>query len=211
MEDTSHTAPTSSQRASLRELIARQPIVRAHELRAAGIDPETLARAVREGELTRLSRGLYQAADAQVEESQILAEAAKKVPKGVIAMTSALAYHGLTDQLPRKVWIAIGPSDWAPVAAYPPLRIVRFSPAYLHQGVEHHQIGGVDVPIYSVAKTLADMFRNSKLVDRATAIEGLRAALDQRKASPSAIAQAAQDGGAWKMMKPYLEALTSNG
>lgn len=211
MEDTSHSPPAQTQRASLRALLSRQPIVRAHEMRAAGISPETLARAVRDGELTRLSRGLYQAAHTQLDEGQSLAEAAKKVPRGVIAMTSALAFHGLTDQLPRKVWIAIGPNDWAPVAAYPPLRIVRFSPAYLHQGVEHHRIGGVDVPIYSVAKTLADMFRNSKLVDRAIAIEGLRAALDQRKVSPSAIAQAAQDGGAWKMMKPYLEALTSNG
>jgi hypothetical protein len=62
-----------------------------------------------------------------------------------------------------------------------------------------------------VPKTLADMFRNPKLVDRSVAIEGLRAALEQRKATPAEISQAAIEGGAWSTMKPYLEALTSNG
>jgi hypothetical protein len=55
------------------------------------------------------------------------------------------------------------------------------------------------------------MFRNPKLVDRSVAIEGLKAALEQRKATPAEISQAAIEGGAWSTMKPYLEALTSNG
>jgi predicted transcriptional regulator of viral defense system len=113
--------------------------------------------------------------------------------------------------MPRRIWVAIGKEDWAPVASYPPLRIVRFEDKYLRQGIEHHMISGVSVPIYSVAKTLADLFRNPRLIDRSVAIEGLRAALDQRKARPAEIAEAARAGGAWKIMRPYLEALTSNG
>ena len=199
------------QRAKLRSLVEAHPMVRAHELRAVGIGPETIARAVEDGELDRISRGLYQCPNADVDAAQALAEAAKRVPKGVIAMISALAFHGLTDQMPRRVWVAIGKSDWAPVASYPPLRIVRLSDKYLHQGIEHHRISGVEVPIYSITKTLADLFRNPKLADRSIAIEGLRAALKQQKVQPGAIAQAAVEGGAWKTMKPYLEALTSNG
>src|SRR3546814_15016316 len=89
-------------------------------------------------------------------------------------MVSALAYHGLTDQMPRKTWVAIGASDWSPVSDYPPVRIVRFAEKYLHQGVERHAISGVDVPVFSVAKTLADLFRNGRLADRSVAVEGLR-------------------------------------
>ena len=88
---------------------------------------------------------------------------------------------------------------------------MRFSDQYLRQGVEHHQIAGVMVPIYSIPKTIADLFRNPKLVDRSVAIEGLRAALDQRKVRPAEISESAQAGGVWKTMQPYLEALTSNG
>ncbi len=125
-------------------------------------------------------------------------------------MTSALAWHGLTDQIPRKTWVAIGTSGWSP-AQPPPVRIVRFADKYLQQDIEHHKICGVDVPIYSVTKTLADLFRNGQLVDRSVAVEWLRAALEQRKKTPYAIAEAARAGGAWRIMRPHLEALTFDG
>jgi predicted transcriptional regulator of viral defense system len=200
-----------SQRIQLRNLLDGRGMMRAQELRQAGISPQTIARAVETGEIERISRGVYQKRGSEIEENQILAEAAIRVPKGVIALVSALAFHGLTDQMPRRIWMAIGASDWAPVQSYPPMRIVRFTEPYLRQGVENHMIAGLEVPIYSVPKTLADLFRNSKLVDRSVAVEGLRAAIEQRKATPSAIAQCAKAGGAWKIMQPYLEALTSNG
>lgn len=198
-------------RQRLRKILDSQPIVRAYELRRAGIDGKTILRAVRDGDLIRISRGLYQRPDSEVDAEQALAEAAKRVPKGVIAMVSALAFHGLTDQMPRKIWVAIRARTWVPVTSYPPIRIVEFRDRYLQHSIEHHRISGVDVPIFSVPKTLADVFRNGKLVDRSVAVEALRAALDQRKATPGAIAEAAKEGGAWKIMRPYLEALTSNG
>jgi hypothetical protein len=48
-------------------------------------------------------------------------------PKGVICLASALAFQGLTDQIPPKVWIAIGRKDWRPRLTYPPVRNARFS------------------------------------------------------------------------------------
>ena len=204
-------ADQPTQRERLRTILAGKPIVRAQEFRDAGIAGETIARALKDGELDRIARGLYQKPDNSIDTDHALAEVIKRVPKGVVAMLSALAYHGLTDQMPRRIWVAIGVNDWAPAPAYPPTRIVRFKEEYLRQGVEHHRISGVDVPIYSVPKTMADLFRNSRLIDRSVAIEGLRAALEQRKARPAEIADAAKAGGAWKRMRPYLEALTSNG
>ena len=202
---------SDSQRVQLGNLLDSRSMMRAQELREAGISPQTIARAVEAGEIERISRGVYQKRGSEIEENQILAEAAIRVPKGVVALVSALAFHGLTDQMPRRIWMAIGASDWAAVQSYPPMRMVRFTERYLRQGVENHMIAGLEVPIYSVPKTLADLFRNSKLVDRSVAVEGLRAAIEQRKATPSAIAEGAKAGGAWKVMQPYLEALTSNG
>ncbi|WP_321335949.1 AbiEi antitoxin N-terminal domain-containing protein [Breoghania sp.] len=200
-----------TQRDQLSALLRSKPIVRAYELRKVGIAGQTIKRAVDDGELVRISRGLYQRADTDVDTEQALAEAAKLVPKGVIAMVSALAFHGLTDQMPRKIWVAISTKDWAPAPTYPPIRIVEFRDKYMQQGIEHHRISGVDVPVFSVTKTLADIFRNSRLVDRSVAVEGLRAALEQHKATPGAVAEAAMGAGAWRIMRPYLEALTSNG
>ena len=200
-----------NQREQLRALIAGRSILRAQDLRKQGIAGTTIQRALEDGDLIRIGRGLYQDPQAEIDSDLTLAEVAKRIPKGVIAMVSALAWHGLTDQMPRKTWVAIGASDWSPVPGYPPVRIVRLADKYLAQGIEHHNIARVDVSIYTVPKTLADLFRNGRLVDRSVAVEGLRAALEQRKATPSQIAEAARVGGAWRIMRPYLEALTFNG
>ena len=185
--------------------------MRARDLREEGIAASTIARAVRAGMVVRAARGLYQLPDSELDLESTLAEASKRVPRGVICMISALAFHQLTDQMPRKVWMAIGARDWEPSVEYPPLRIVRFRSPYLEYGIERHVISGVDVPVYSIPKSLADAFRSRRFVGRSVAIECLRNAVEERKATPAEIAQAARDCGAWKQMQPYLEAITANG
>ena len=200
-----------TQRDRMIRLLEAHTLARASELRAAGIAATTISRAVEDGAVIRVGRGLYQLPDSDMDAALTLAEASKRVPKGTICMISALAYHGLTDQMPRKVWMAIGASSWAPSIEYPPLRIVRFRPPYLKYGIERHSISGIQVPIYSISKSLADAFRNPKLLDRSVAIECLWTAVTDRKSTPAAIATAARDCGAWKWMQPYLETITSNG
>ena len=184
---------------------------RLSELVAKGITAATVSRLEREGVLLRLARGLYQLADASLDVNHTLAEVSKLVPKGVICLTSSLAFHGLTDQIPPKVWMAIGPKDWHPTFEYPPVRFARFSGPRLLLGVENHVIDGVSVPIFGVAKTVADLFRYRQTVGVIVALEGLREALRQKKASPSEIAKEAADAKVWNIMEPYMSALTSHG
>lgn len=202
---------TATQQDRLIQLLQDHPLMRARDLRAAGIAASTIARAARAGTIIRAERGLYQLPDSELDLESTLAEASKRVPRGVICMISALAFHQLTDQMPRKVWMAIGARDWKPSVDYPPLRIVRFRSPYLEYGIEEHVISGIEVPIYSISKSLADAFRSRRFVDRSVAIECLRNAIEERKATPAEIAQAARDCGAWKQMQPYLEAMTANG
>lgn len=202
---------TATQQDRLIQLLRAHPLARARDLQAAGVDAPTIARAVKAGVVIRAGRGLYQLPGSELDLESTLAEASKRVPKGVICMISALAYHGLTDQMPRKVWMAIGANAWQPSVDYPPLRIVRYRSPYLEYGVERHFISGVDVPLYSIPKSLADAFRNRRLIDRSVAVECLRNAIEQRNATPGEVAQAAADCGAWKQMQPYLEAITANG
>jgi len=129
---------------------------------------------------------------------------------GVICLVSALAFHGITDQMPRRVWIAIGPKDWKPRIDYPPLRIVHFADKYLREDIETHEIEGVAVPIFGVAKTIADAFRHRRSVGIDVAISALKEALRQRKATPSEISAWAIKGGVWNVLRPYLEAFTAD-
>lgn len=189
-------------------LLRRNGLTRLSEFRRAGITAATISRLETAGAITRLARGLYQLPDADVDANHTLAAASKLVPKGVVCLTSALAYHGLTDQIPARVWLAIGPKDWQPRLTYPPMRFAHYPAEQLKSGVKHHRIDGVSVPIFSVAKTISDMFRYRRTVGLRVAIEGLREAIRQRKSTPAEIARHAADVGVWKVMEPYVSALT---
>lgn len=204
-------AAKKTQRDELLEYLTHHPLARSRDLRSLGLSGTVIARAVDDGDIVRLARGLYQLLDADIDLHSSLAEVTKLAPKAVICLVSALAFHGLTDQLPRKIWIAIGAKDWEPRISYPRIRVVRFREPYHSQGVETHKIAGATVKVYSVTKSIADAFRNPKLVDRAVAIESLKTALSERRASPGALASAARAFGAGNAIAPYLEALTANG
>jgi predicted transcriptional regulator of viral defense system len=191
-------------------LLARRGMARLPELKSAGVTATTIGRKERAGDVVRLARGLYQLPDAALDPHQSLAEAARLVPRGVICLASALAFHGLTDHMPPKVWIAIGRKDWRPRVTYPPLRAARFPEDELHRGVERKKIASTMVPVFGVAKTVADLFRYRRTVGDLIAVEGMRQALKQRKATPAQVARAAQSTGMWRTMQPYMMALTSD-
>ena len=132
-----------TQRDLANELLQKQGMVRLSEFTRAGITAATISRMVANDEVIRLARGLYQLPNALLDTNHSLAEAAKRVPKGVICLVSSLAFHELTDQLPRAVWMAIGPKDWAPKGGRPPIRIVRFTRTLLTDGVATVEIEGV--------------------------------------------------------------------
>ena len=89
-------------------LLTQRTMMRAYELKAEGVTAATLARAVSDGEIIRAGRGLYQLPDSGDSAHMALAEVSKRIPDGVICLVSALAYHDLTDQMPRQIWVAIG-------------------------------------------------------------------------------------------------------
>ncbi|MCA0242473.1 MAG: type IV toxin-antitoxin system AbiEi family antitoxin domain-containing protein [Proteobacteria bacterium] len=204
------TAAVSTQRDQALALLRRRCLMRLAEFRSAGVTATTVSRMERAGEVVRLGRGLYQLPDAALDPHQSLAEASRLVPKGVICLVLALAFHGLTDQMPPKVWIAIGRKDWCPRVAYPPLRVARFPDDQRRRGVKQKKIAGTAVPVFGVAKTVADLFRYRCTVGELVAVEGLRQALRQRKATPAQITREAQAAGVWRTIQPNLTALTSD-
>lgn len=199
-----------TQRGTARSLLQENGILRLAELRAAGVTAATISRMERYGEVIRLARGIYQLHEASLDVNHSLAEAAKRLPNGVVCLVSALAFHGLTDQLPRKIWMAVGQKNWTPRATGTPIHVSRFTLALLSEGVETHIIESVPVKVFGVAKTIADCFRHRSKVGLSVAIEGLQEALRQRKTTPAEICRWAASGRVSTVIRPYLEALTAN-
>jgi predicted transcriptional regulator of viral defense system len=202
--------PALTQRQQAISLLSSRGMTRLREFREAGITAATVSRLEREGTIVRLARGLYQLTDASLNEHQSLAEASKLITRGVICLSSALAFHGLTDQMPSRIWVALARKDWRPRIAYPPVRIVRFPPGLLSTGIEHHSIEGISVPIFGAAKTVVDTFRYRRTIGEVVAVEAIREALRQRKTTPAEIARFAEQAHVWKVMQPYLTTLTHN-
>jgi predicted transcriptional regulator of viral defense system len=209
---------TETQRDRVISLLRQRGMARGSELLKAGVTATTVSRMQESGQIVQLGRGLYQLPDAPLDINNALAQAAKRVPKGIICLTSALAYHELTDTIPSRVWMAIGPKDWRPLVTSPAIQFVRFGAKVLDKGVKEHVIEGVPVRIYNPAKTVVDLFRYRQSAGKRyqkspglnLAIEGLREALRLRKATPSEIARYATEAGVWKIVQPYLEAMTAN-
>jgi predicted transcriptional regulator of viral defense system len=190
------------------QLAERGP-VRASDLAERGWTRGWLRRLEATGELVRVSRGLYRAAQAEPTENGSLVEAQRRVPRAVIGLLSALQFHGLTSEAPHEVWILIPARGRKPRIDYPRLHVVRASGAALAHGVETHKLEGVNVRITSPAKTVADCFRYREHVGLETALEALRAYLarPRRGSAVDALVNACEADRVLSVVRPYLEAL----
>jgi predicted transcriptional regulator of viral defense system len=183
-------------------------IARARDFKAAGIPLVYLKRLTEAGDLVRLGRGLYQDPERVGEDvAHHLAEAARLVPHGVVSLISALRQHELTTQLPHAVWMTIPHKARTPNATGLRLEIVRATGDALTAGVEHVQVEGVQVPIYGVAKTVADCFKHRRHVGEDVAIEALRDALRQRKTTPSELMKFAAIDRVANRMEAFVKAM----
>lgn len=196
------------------DLAGQRGLIRPLDLDARGLPRVSLTRLVRQGRLARVGRGLYALPDRRMSEHSALAEVARRHPRAVVCLLSALRFHELTTQAPFEIWLAIPNKARPPQLDYPPLRIVRFSEAGLTEGVEEHEIDGVPVRITGIARTVADCFKYRNKIGLDVALEALKEALKEpwqggrgRRVSIDEIWRYAQLDRVTNVMRPYLEAL----
>ena len=72
-----------------------------------GITRYTLYVMLSEGALERLAGGVYRLADLPSLGNPDLVTVAQRIPRGVICLISALAFHELTTQIPHVIWVAM--------------------------------------------------------------------------------------------------------
>lgn len=173
----------------------------------SGIHRQTLRVMLDQGVIERLSRGLYQLADATPPSQPDLAIVAAKVPQGVICLISALAFHELTTQIPHEVYLAIARNAEPPRINYPPVRTFRFSGMAFTAGIETHDVGPVSVRIYCREKTLADCFKFRNKIGLDTCVEALRSYRQQKRFNVEALLKYAAVCRVTRVIRPYLEAL----
>ncbi len=200
-------ATTEIRKAEVLDSIRRLGILRPCELEQRGIHRNRLYRLVEEGLVVRMARGLFVAASHPVSAEHCLALVAKRVPSAVFCLLTALRFHALTTQSPAEVWIALSEKARRPRLGYPRLSVARFSGKALTEGIERHRLEGVEIKVYSPAKTVADCFKYRNKVGIDVAVEALRDFTRQYRGGGKELSYYAHICRMSRVMQPYLDAI----
>lgn len=190
------------------DLVKRLGLVRPKDLNQHGIPVICLRRLLHRGELVQPARGVYAVAGHEPTLHHSLAMVSKRIPRGVVCLLSALAYHEIGTQLPSVVWLAIDQRSRPLVTTDLPAKIVRFSAQSLVGGIEEHSVEGVTTRITNPAKTVADCFKFRNKVGLDIAVEALKDAWRKRKVTMAELDRFAATNRVTHVMRPYLEMLT---
>jgi predicted transcriptional regulator of viral defense system len=172
-----------------------------------GIPRVTLHRLAKRGEISSIARGLYERREGMAFDFDS-AEIAAKIPIATICLTSALAEHGLSDEIPTKIDIAIPRGMWAP-RTKAPVNWHRFELGTFNQGRNMLAIPGtsMSIGIYSPERTLADLARHPKK-NQPELAEGIRRWLRRAGNNPANLLKVAKKlPGAGIQIQRILEIL----
>lgn len=197
----------TSKSARILQMARQRGVLRPKDLAPFGIQAEYLRRLCERGELKKLGRGSYVPAQSELSPQLSLALVARAVPAGVICLQSALAFHGLTPPNPLEVSVAIERRAAKPRLDFPRLRIARLGGAAFSEGIQTAVLESVTVPVYTLEKTLADLFKFRNKIGPHVAVDALRAALAQDRVELKKLWHYARLCRVERVMKPYVDAL----
>jgi len=150
----------------------------------AGISEWQLYRLRDRGLIESVGRGLYRRHDAAAADLDLI-EVARRTPTATLCLTTALARHGLTDEIPSRIDVALPrgrhrPATIAPVAWH------WFDPATFEVGRTELQLDPeISIGLYSPERSIIDAVRLRHREGPDLAYTALRRWLRRGDASPS--------------------------
>jgi predicted transcriptional regulator of viral defense system len=186
---------------------AHNGILKTSQALALGIAPRTLYAMRDSGLLRQISRGTFQLADQEPLSNPDLVTVAKRIPKAVICLISALHFYGLTTQIPHKVYLALPQSAVKPRLEFPPLDIIWLSDKAYSTGITEQSIDGIPIKVYSIEKIIADCFKFRNKIGNDIALEALKDYLRIPKRDIDRLISFARIDRVETLVSRYLEAL----
>lgn len=159
------------------------------------------------GVILKVKNGLYKWGDYDFQYNFQLVDVFKIVPKGVLCLTSALAYYDLTTYNPWQYEIAIERTKKVTLPGYPPIKLVYFSSKQLDLGIIETEIDGHIVRIYDIEKTICDCVRYRNKIGIDIVKEGINEYLKRKDKDLNKLMKYAEVCRVQKILKEYLEVL----
>lgn len=156
------------------------------EARSAGLSDRRLRRLVADGTLVRLGRGVYRSATAPPVDEDLV-EIARRAPDGTLCLTTALSRHGLTDEIPARIDVAL-PRSRRPPRVRAPVRWHRFADATYALGRRELEVDeGATIGLYGPERCIVDAFRLRHIEGEESAVEALRRWLRRPGSTPAVL------------------------
>jgi predicted transcriptional regulator of viral defense system len=184
-------------------------ILRTAEAIKLGIHPVNLYKLRDEGILESLGRGVFRLVSIPDFSEPDIVLAAKRIPRGVICLISALSYYNLTTQIPHFIYIALPRTSRLPKLNYPPLRCFWYSKKTYEAGIETISINKFPVKIYSIEKTLADCIKFRQKIGMNVVLEALKEYWRLGKTNLDKLYDYAKICRVEKILQPIIETIVS--
>lgn len=154
-----------------------------------------------------VGRGIWRLSELPPVSNPDLLIVGKRIPHAVVCLVSALAWHGMTTQIPRRVSVALPRKSRVPSLDYPPLEVHKYSQPAYEAGIEEHDVDGVTLKIYSPEKTLVDSFKFRHQIGMDVALEALKLYRARKQLHLNELSEYAKICRVENVMRPYLEAI----
>lgn len=163
-----------------------------------------------EGEVVELSRGVYRRADAEPATYPDLLAIAYRAPRAVVCCVSAAVVHGLTDEVPVRVQIAVPGNTTPPRIDFPPAKAFRFDVDTFDLGVtEVEAAPGENIRVYDAARTVTDLFLLRHRLGEPLAHAALNRYLAAAGARPALLLDYARARGVFGPMRNAVDVVMS--
>ena len=174
------------------------------DARRHGLSDRQLRNLNDQGAIEKIGRGLFSATTLDADPDLI--EVAFRSDQATMCLTSALARHGLTDEIPATIDLALPRGTRAP-ATSAPITWHKFDPKTFDLGRDEVDVGaGYRIGLYSAERSICDAFRLRHLEGTEQAVDALKRWLRRPGSQPSQLLALAAEMGP-KASEPIRSAL----
>lgn len=177
-------------------------------LKEKKIHTSEITRALKEGVIEKVKPGLYKLIDFPWDENSSFVDIKKSNDLAVVCLVSAAEYYDLTILNPSRITIAIPRKSKFNKMLFPPVKVYYFNEKQYEMGIQEVSAQGGKFQIYSIEKTIADLFRYQSKIGDDIVLEVLKNYLERPKRDINLLLKFAHECGSLKKITPYLAALT---
>ena len=161
-----------------------------------------LLNSVIDGSVVRVRRGVFALPTAM---ANTMYDIGRIVPGGVLCNYTAWSHYGLTTQIPMYICVAIEQKRKIKLPAYPPISLSYQSKEQLALGCERANIGGYDVNIFNMERSVCDALKNRNKIGMDVCAEIINNYIRRKDRNLNLLSEYAQKLRVGNVLHNYLQ------